>query len=278
MNNTSSFQVNRIGNLIRYEWMNRKKMYVAALFGMIALLIFFFQLFFISNIGSMKWESEYYHGVFIAGFFILSVLAVGQSFLDLREKKSARLYLTLPASHLEKYVVQFLMRVFLPLFCYPLLFWVASVLSVELFELGNLIFSNLSELGNPEIFKFSSFRSSPVDQHPVVSWLILGIICFIPSFMFSGGLFFGKWNFFLMPMSVLLFYGLMVISTLGFLWILEPSLIDWQAQIKFNLPNIDAPEVFPDVPLLMFVSAIMIWLAVILSYVASYHKLTEKEI
>ncbi|MDG1277739.1 MAG: hypothetical protein P8O16_10685 [Algoriphagus sp.] len=278
MNSTSNFQIKRIGNLIRYEWVNRKKMYVAAIFGMIALLIFFFQFFFYSNIGSMRWESGYYHGVFIIGLFILSFLAVGQSFLDLREKKSARLYLTLPASHLEKYTVQFLMRVFLPLVCYPLLFWVASILSVELFKLGDLIFSYSSESSNPEVAQLGDLLKLPEFQISVVYWLAVGLLFMILSLMFSGGVFFGKWNFILMPLTVLFVYGIMAVSTIGLLWLLKPDSIQWEEQIKFDLPNIDAPEVFPDVPLLMFVSAILIWLVAILSYVASYFKLTEKEV
>lgn len=278
MNNTDNFQVSRMLNLARFEWMIRKRIYVVAFFTMIAFLITFFQSFFYSNLGSMRWESGYYHGVFIAGFFILSVLAVGQSFLDLRQKKSARVYLTLPASHLEKYAVQFLMRVLLPLLSYPLLFWLASILSVELFKLGDMIFSYSSESSNPEVAQLADLFWLPEGQISAVYWLAGGFLVLIPSLMFSGGVFFGKWNFILMPFTVFLFYILMAVSTIGFLWILKPSSLVMGEQIEFRLPNLDVPELLPGVPLLMFVSVIMIWIGVFVSYLASYYKLTEKEV
>ncbi|WP_075351607.1 hypothetical protein [Algoriphagus marinus] len=278
MNSTSNFQIKRIGNLIRYEWMSRKRVYLLAVTGLIALHIFFFQVFFLSNLGSMRWESEYYHAVYILGFIVLAWGIVGQSFLDLRENKSASLYLRLPASHFEKFSVQCLLRVVLPIISYPLIFWLASVLSVYLFELADLIFAFSGEIGSPEVFRFSSFIVSNAVNNPVVSLLILGMACLIPSLMFVGGIIFGKRNLVLMPISILTFYLLITASSLLLAWIVFPDSLVWSEQVAFNFPNIDQPEISPDVPILIFACMILIWMGVFLSYVVSYFKLTEREV
>lgn len=279
MNNTDNFQLSRMLNLARFEWMNRKKVYVVAFFTMIAFLITFFQSFFYSNLGSMRWESGYYHGVFISGFFILSFLAVGQSFLDLREKKSASLYLTLPSSHLEKFAVQFLMRVFLPMISYPLLFWLASILSVELFKLGDFIFSYPSESSNPEVARLADFLKLPEGQIPVIYWIFGGLLCLFPSLMFAGGVFFGKWNFLLMPLIIIAAWGFMTLSSLVLSVLIHPNTVsDDGGQIKLEMFNFDQPEIFLETPIAIFVIVLFIWAAVFLSYVASYFKLTEKEV
>jgi hypothetical protein len=279
MNSTTNFQTSRMLNLLRFEWMNRKKMYLSAIFGMIALLIFFFQFFFYSNIGSMRWESGYYHGVFIIGLVILSFLAVGQSFLDLREKKSARLYLTLPASHLEKYTVQFLMRVLVPIIVYPLLFWLASVLSVQIFTLGDLVFSYSGESSNPEVAKLADFLKLPEGQIPAVYWLMGGLLCLIPSLMFSGGVFFGKWNFILMPLTIIAIWGFLTLSSLILSWLIYPVTVSRNGGLaRIEMFNFDKPEIFPETPLAILVIIALVWAAAILAYVASYFKLTEKEV
>lgn len=279
MNNTDNFQVSRMLNLARFEWMNRKKVYVLAFFTIIAFLITFFQSFFYSNLGSMRWESGYYHGVFISGFFILSFLAVGQSFLDLREKKSASLYSTLPASHLEKYAVQLVMRVLLPLLSYPLLFWLASILSVELFKLGDLIFSYSSESSNPEVARLTDFLKLPEGQIPIIYWAVGALICLIPSLMFSGGVFFGKWNFILMPLTIIAVCGFMTLSSLVLSVLIHPSTIsDDGGQMKLEMFNFDQPEIFSNTPLTVFVIVFCLWAAVFISYLASFYKLTEKEV
>lgn len=289
---SNSLQINgtNISNLIRYEWMNRWKLYLGVGLYVFLLLIFLFLYIFYSNYQTtallskyiisdgknIAWEAGNYQGIFISGIFILAIFATGQSFLDLREKKAARQYLLLPASHLEKYLVQFLGRFLLPLMIYPILFWLASVLSVGIFKLSLLLFENKT-IDFPEAAPFFQLFSLPSEQPTIIYWILWSIFLLIPSLMFLGGIIFGKLNFVLMPLSVLLFSGLMALSFLGLSWILQLDSIILGEQMKFEVLNFDKSEIFPGIPLLLLVIIVLFWIAILLSYVVSYYRLTEKE-
>jgi hypothetical protein len=288
-----SLQINgtNISNLIRYEWMNRWKLYLGVGLYVFLLLIFLFLYIFYSNYQTtallskyiisdgknIAWEAGNYQGIFFVGIFILAIFATGQSFLDLREKKAARQYLLLPASHLEKYLVQFLGRFLLPLMIYPILFWLASVLSVGIVKLSILLLFENKAIDFPEAVQFFQLFSLPSEQPTIVYWILWGIFLLIPSLMFLGGIIFGKLNFVLMPLSVLLFSGLMALSFLGLSWILQLDSINLGEQMKFEVLNFDKPEIFPGIPLLLLVIIALFWIAIFLSYVVSYYRLTEKE-
>jgi hypothetical protein len=290
---SNSLQINgtNISNLIRYEWMNRWKLYLAVGLNVFLSLIFFFLYIFYSNYQTtallskyiisdgknIAWEAGNYQGIFFVGIFILAIFATGQSFLDLREKKAARQYLLLPASHLEKYLVQFLGRFLLPLMIYPILFWLASVLSVGIVKLSILLLFENKAIDFPEAVQFFQLFSLPSEQPTIVYWILWGIFLLIPSLMFLGGIIFGKLNFVLMPLSVLLFSGLMALSFLGLSWILQLDSIILGEQMKFEVLNFDKPEIFPGIPLLLLVIIALFWIAIFLSYVVSYYRLTEKE-
>lgn len=290
---SNSLQINgtNISNLIRYEWMNRWKLYLGVGLYVFLLLIFLFLYIFYSNYQTtallskyiisdgknIAWEAGNYQGIFFVGIFILAIFATGQSFLDLREKKAARQYLLLPASHLEKYLVQFLGRFLLPLMIYPILFWLASVLSVGIVKLSILLLFENKAIDFPEAVQFFQLFSLPSEQPTIVYWILWGIFLLIPSLMFLGGIIFGKLNFVLMPLSVLLFSGLMALSFLGLSWILQLDSINLGEQMKFEVLNFDKPEIFPGIPLLLLVIIALFWIAIFLSYVVSYYRLTEKE-
>ena len=290
---SNSLQINgtNISNLIRYEWMNRWNLYLGVGLYVFLFLIFLFLYIFYSNYQTtallskyiisdgknIAWEAGNYQGIFISGVFILAIFATGQSFLDLREKKAARQYLLLPASHLEKYLVQFLGRFLLPLMIYPILFWLASVLPVGIFNLSILLLFENKAIDFPEAAPFFQLFSLPSEQPTIVYWILWGIFMLIPSLMFLGGIIFGKLNFVLMPLSVLLFSGLMALSFLGLSWILQLDSIILGEQMKFEVLNFDKPEIFPGIPLLLFVIIVLFWIAIFLSYVVSYYRLTEKE-
>ncbi len=289
---SNSLQINgtNISNLIRYEWMNRWKLYLGVGLYVFLCLIFLFLYIFYSNYQTtallskyiisdgknIAWETGNYQGIFMSGIFILAIFATGQSFLDLREKKAARQYLLLPASHLEKYLVQFLGRFLLPLMIYPILFWLASVLSVGIFKLSLLLFENKA-IDFPEAAPFFQLFSLPSEQPTIIYWILWSIFLLIPSLMFLGGIIFGKLNFVLMPLSVLLFSGLMALSFLGLSWILQLDSIILGEQMKFEVLNFDKSEIFPGIPLLLLVIIVLFWIAILLSYVVSYYRLTEKE-
>lgn len=293
MNSISNFQVSRIGNLIRYEWMNRRKMYVAATLGMLLFLtLFFFYIIYanyntiyvlsrniISDSKGLVWGSENYKPVFYVGFIFLAVFFIGQSFLDLRDKGKARLYFLLPASQFEKFVVEFLLKVFLPLVTYPIIFWLSSIFSVELFKVFSSNFLNPFNNELPESVEFLSLFQLPDEQISPIYWLIGGLLCLFPSLMFSGGVFFGKWNSLLMPLTIIAIWGIMTLSSLVLSWLIHPVTVSRNGgQARIEIFNFDQPEIFSNTPLTVFVIVFCLWAAVFISYLASYYKLTEKEV
>lgn len=293
MSSPSNFQVKRIGDLIRYEWMNRAKVYMAGILGMLPLLtLLFFYLMYsnyntisvfsrhiVSDSKGLVWGSGNYKPVFYIGFIFLAMFIIGQSFLGLRQKGKARLYFLLPASHLEKFAAEFLLKVFIPLVAYPVLFWLSSIFSAELFRMFSSNFLNPTSNPLPEAVEFFSLFQLPDEQIPPIYWLIGGLLLLLPSLMFSGGIFYGKWNSLLMPLTIIAIWGFLTLSSLILSWLINPvTVFRNDGLVRIEMFNFDKPEIFPETPLTIFVIIFFIWLAAILSYVASYFKLTEKEV
>lgn len=130
-NNTLSFQ--RLTLLLKQNFLHHYKLfgiYIAAFAGGVFVLLLVIQMaeeFRDQPIGK-------FFGIFVTLFIITSVLATGTAFPNLRTKEKALTYLLLPASALEKLIIELLIRVLFFIILVPVLYWL--VFGIENFVIS----------------------------------------------------------------------------------------------------------------------------------------------
>ncbi|REG91564.1 hypothetical protein [Algoriphagus antarcticus] len=271
----NSISSHRLKNLVRYEWAIDRKFYLLGSFGIFMISFGVFLTVWFNQYSGYTWRSVDYNSVFFGGFVFLCVFGISQSFIDLREKNTSIRYLSLPASTLEKYLVQLFLRLILPLIIYPIVFWLGANLSVDVYYFIQR--SVLEKLSLPEIEKVNVLYLYwlPNLTMELVYWILFGLIVSIPTLIFMGGIIFGKWNFIVMPLAVacilILFFG----SYYGLSWLVNASAFGLGGNYSIR---IDYPEVIEGIPLFILNCLILIWVAVFLPFVVTYFKLKEREV
>ncbi|TDK42513.1 hypothetical protein [Algoriphagus formosus] len=289
MKTANTISLTRMGWLLRYSWKLNKGHYLAFILSIFLIISILFGVILFSNAGMLNMLKEpyrtsnifgYAHGLFLSGYFVICLLWVGQSFLALRNAQNAKSYLMLPASNAEKYIVELSIKMAGLFIIYPIIFWVASNLGLGLFQLfGPLFFTNVTIdyigiLESKEFWLIEDFG----EQLFFIKLILLGLFALIPSLIWAGSLIFGKYNFIWMPFSFIVVYLAISATSIALSWIMFPGTITVDEQVKFEILNVDKPEILPETPLIIIMAAIWIWLAVILSYVVAYFKLTEKQV
>lgn len=274
----NSINPNRLGNLFRYEFAMHRKLYLMGVPGVFLMTALLFLLIFYSNRYAPNWQQEDYALLYYAEMFFLTIFGVGYSFVELRGKSSAEGYLTLPGSLTEKYLIQFLTRVLL----FPIIFTVLFLLGVEvskiLFHLGSMTLDGKPPtlvIDNLDVIKMLPFFYSW--NLPILYYMIFGIGVLIVSLMFAGGIIFGKGNSLFMPLSIIGFGLLVVLTGLFLSWALM-GIPHEGSGLFSNHINLEHPQILGETPLLVFVSTVLIWLAVPLFFWVAYLKLKEREV
>ncbi|WP_297335265.1 hypothetical protein [Algoriphagus sp.] len=270
----------RIFSLLRYDWTVYKWIYSTLIATTIAILVILYLVVLYANSGYMTLESGFVQGLFFSGFFVLSLLWTGNSFWPLRNSRRARSYLLLPASNLEKYLSEFVIKVFGLGIVYPLVFWVASNMGLGLFRaLGPMTLPGiqLNYIGFLSFTEFWVIRDLG-SQLNTVKVIVIGLLAMIPSLMWVGSLIFGKYNLLGMPLVLFISYLILTGTSLGLSWMMNPGTLIRNGQSTVEMLKFDQPEIFAETPLFLLMCAIWIWMAVILSYIVGYVKLTEKQV
>lgn len=273
--NANSISLHRVKNLIRYEWALEKWFY---LFGSLGIFMISFGVFlniWFNNIYGYVWKSEDYGFYVLVGFLIFSVFGISQTFIDLRTKNTSTRYLTLPASTMEKYIVQVCLRLVLPLMLYPILFWLSANLSVDVYyfiQRSLLEKTAIAEIHKMEVLYLYLL---PFTSKDVGLWLLVGIVLSVPMLSFMGGIIFGKWGLIVMPSAVSIFLLIMFGSFFGLSWLVDASAFGAGGTYSIRIGK---PEVFEGVPLFILVCLILVWTAVFLPFIVTYLKLKEREV
>ncbi|WP_439489669.1 hypothetical protein [Algoriphagus sp.] len=273
----SSINFHRLQNLLRYEWAFQNRFYLLGTLGIFIVAFGGFLSVWFNQYSGFLWRSVDYNSIFFNGFIFLSVLGISQSFVELREKNTSIRYLTLPASIIEKYLIQLCMRLVLPLTLYPIVFWLGANLSVDVYYF--IQHEILEKTALPEIHKVEVLYLYWIPRTTMamnmVYWTIFGLTISIPTLMFMGGIVFGKWNFVMMPLAVTIILALFFGSHFGLSWLVNAS--PFGAGGNYSI-RIDNPEVMDGVPLLIFISSILVWPALFLTFLLPYLKLKEREV
>ncbi|WP_192348492.1 hypothetical protein [Algoriphagus sp. Y33] len=271
MNPATQLTGKRIMNLFRYEFIIHKKMYAIGIPAMFLLVVVSFLVVFSTTNG--------FGAFYYLSLLFIVIFGVGQSFLDLRDKSSAQIYLLLPGSAAEKFLIQFITRVILLPVVFTVLFILGVELSKALFHLssittikGDFPVLEIDELSvSRMIFVFHSWNK------PLIVYLLFfGVGGLLISLMFAGGIIFGKWNSFFMPLSIFIFWLLMVASFVTLSWLVVgfPTAIDEFFSIRLELYQF---EIFEG-PLLIVVFIVLVWLAIPWAYWVAYLKLKERQV
>lgn len=277
---SSNFSISKVALLLRYDWEVNKVLYGILLLASLAILILLYQVILYSNHGYLTMETGYVQGLFFAGFFILCMIWTGQSFWSLRTPRSSKSYLLLPASLLEKYFSELVIKVFGLIVIYPLVFWIGSNVGLGLFRLlGPLTFSSIQTeyiafVTLTEIWIIEDFGNQLI----VTKFIVVGLLVLIPSLMWVGSLIFGKFNLLGIPLILVITYLILTGTSLGLSALMSPLILNRDSQESAEMLKFDQPEILAETPLLILMSAIWIWMAVLLSYVVGYFKLSEKQV
>ncbi|SDC66168.1 hypothetical protein SAMN04488104_100393 [Algoriphagus faecimaris] len=277
---SSNFSISKVALLLRYDWGVNKVLYGILLLASLAILILLYQVILYSNHRYLTMETGYVQGLFFAGFFILCMIWTGQSFWSLRSPRSSKSYLLLPASLLEKYFSELVIKVFGLIVIYPLVFWIGSNVGLGLFRLlGPLTFSSIQTeyiafVTLTEIWIIEDFGNQLI----VTKFIVVGLLVLIPSLMWVGSLIFGKFNLLGIPLILVITYLILTGTSLGLSALVSPLILNRDSKESSEMLKFDQPEILAETPLLILMSAIWIWMAVLLSYVVGYFKLSEKQV
>jgi len=271
-NQTLSFP--RLGKLIQHEVNINRQIYIMIIpLAMLSFMAVLFFTFFVSNSFSVM---GYIPFLFI-GYFIMCIFLTGKSFPALGNKYGGTIYLTLPASTFEKFLVQGIFKLAIPFLLYPFVFWLTANISVEIFQkiTSFLTASIEAESGTKSIEKFSFYGSGMYkqDNEPLLKTLVIALYIAIPSIFLLGSISFKKFMNVKTPISFFLLAFCYVCFLVLLSHILFPE-ITYGFQVSLNL----GPFVMKDIPLIILIAIIYICLIPIMALTATYLKLKEREV
>lgn len=126
------FDFNRFYKLLKFDITFNTKKYLIFI-GVLIIVLFILDLFFIESVSTFKvlenndreyfYRKSEYKSLFLVTFLIALFLVVSSSFPAFRKKESTSAYLLLPASALEKFLVQFIIRILLFSIVFIVVFW-----------------------------------------------------------------------------------------------------------------------------------------------------------
>ncbi len=183
MNNT--FDFNRFSLLVKRQWIENKKLFLMAIFGIVGILI-------IINSLIMRWESGITYetarfSIFNLSLFLSGSIFANYVFKDISDKNSSTSFLLIPASHFEK----FLTGVFYVFIIFPIVFLTLFyVVDYGFVNIGNNIKDGLKVPGIKNIqlhtFMINSKNIRKMLGEIIGFWLIIQAFVLMGAAQFEG--------------------------------------------------------------------------------------------
>lgn len=177
-----SLNISRMGLLFRqYFYLNGRNtlISIAAATGIVFLVNAF--IFSINYSYSSNQFDQFFSRIFLFALGGAAILWTGQAFPQFRSKIGTQSYLLTPASHLEKLVVEMIIRIGLLLIIFPLLYWVGS----------NFAALFMSIFSHYDYFSFSF--ELPEESLPIRDYaLFISLGLMVPVIVFTGATYFRK--------------------------------------------------------------------------------------
>lgn len=204
MNLKTHFSLNRFSKYLKYDLVLNGKTYLFSIVGLILVLICI-QFFMLSTVNyRVNFKTQYYTPIFFLTLISGLIISVGTSFPSLRTSQKSINYLLLPASNIEKILVQGFFRIVVFIVLFIPLYWLCFKFAYGLY--GLLEWDNFLEVAPIGLFEFSTKKLLVLD----VLAIIFTIISFA-SFLFAGAVYFKKYA---------VFKTVLVFAILIFVWFL----------------------------------------------------------
>lgn len=183
MNNT--FDFNRFSLLVKRQWVENKKLFLMASFGIMGILVVINSLIMMWQTGALN-ESARFPFFLLALFFGGSIFA-NYVFKDLSDKNSSTSFLLVPASHVEK----FLTGVFYAFIIFPIVFLTLFyVVDYGFVSIGNNIKDGLKSSGMKNMQLYTFIMNSKKIQESLGEiigfWLIIQAFILMGAAQFEG--------------------------------------------------------------------------------------------
>jgi len=267
------FNLKRFCNALLFDLKLNKNKYLYFILSLI-LILFLINIYDIYGTAQMiknydsirKFEERDYIPIFYSTMFIGFVITTGTSFPLLRHKKSTIHYLMQPASTLEKFLIQFLIRVISFAFLFTPIFWLEFKFAAYLY---NLYAEQSILIENFDLFTPFTFLNNNKFNGLVICFLIS-----IATFLFTCGTHFKKKVFPKSIFSLVLFILLLLVFLMIGTSIFYPEKFQFQnSLIYFNNYRISKEIFFAHI--FLYVLSIIV---IMFSIPLAYFKLREKEL
>lgn len=210
-----------------------------------------------------------YEFTFLAPLFISGIIIISTSFPELKEVKRTIYYLLIPASTLEKFLVQFLIRIVAFISFYFLSFWLSL-------KLANVFYLNTDFKKHYILDDFGVFSYFDKIGHlqDLNSSLGLYLIIAITLFVFTGATVFKKFA----PAKTLLAFSIVILSIYLILLIYSHLFIDSQG-LNWFVPNIRTRSIGKyNTDSGLILTATICCITSIIALPLAFYKLKEKQI
>lgn len=206
-------------------------------------------------------ELENFQGFLAAFVSVFGILYVGHAFPAFRSKESTISYLMIPASVLEKFLFEVVVRIGLVLMTLPIVYWL-------IFHVQGYFFTMFTDL--PFVPVSAQYLFKIDDQVPsLVYALVAGGVLFALSLAFTGSAMFNKQplvkSLFAVAIVVMFFVGYSVI------------VIEHLGVGKYNPPETMVLVPLSETSALASVTAAL-FAGSIVMFVVAYQKLKEREV
>lgn len=162
MQTNHQFSFQRLLLLGKQSFILNKKLIGISLAGFAGILLLY--LFMMQYNAQFKnWDNKDNIVTFISLFFTIGIIYSSLSFPAFRSKEKTMAYLMLPASSLEKFLYELIVRIVFFLFLMPVYFWLVTNLE------GIIVHSFVPELTNYK-FSFGEVHSYIADQGKLEGW------------------------------------------------------------------------------------------------------------
>lgn len=184
------FDINRFGLLIKKKFIESKSTTIYEVLGLAAIFAVFLGV--MATSGSISEKAQAI--LFSIGLAITSVIYADRAFSETKGRAKGMAYMLVPASRFEK----LLSAIFITSVLFPIMY------SLIFFLVDGLFYIGLNATGVVTVEAFSWFRGGEL-FHFIVPMLV------VQSLYMLGSIWFGKRSLLKTTLSVVLFYGLMLI-------------------------------------------------------------------
>ena len=188
------FSFKRFYEYLKFDILSNLKKYFTFI-GVLVIVLLLIDFYSIKNGSSFRatengireyfFRSSTYQGLYVSTFLMTIVLVVGSSFSAFRKNDSTTSYLLVPVSILEKYLVEFFLRIVVFSLLFTVVFWLEFKLAASIYNFLNVEYFT-------EIPSFGFFDIFPKNMNPLDKKAISLSILSFASFLFASATFFKK--------------------------------------------------------------------------------------